>query len=491
MAHAKRAAAPRHGIHDWRLFFLVLLVVIGISLGLFCRYEEARQVIEFHLTGALAKCKEFGVLPAFLILVPLLVAGFPRLLIYNIAGLVFGFWQGLLLAQFASCGASAVIYLLSRNSDEEAPEGLGILRERAAAFGNVGFVFMARLMPLPGVLLTVGMAKLGIGLGSFLLGTFVGYLPHGVPMALLGSSIRSDSAGSSILMALVSFGAVLFVVWRFGPAHLLAACGVDVTTGDGKTSASTLWRGTIASVKTHVRWGARRTWRYSRVFLRRAIRIARANWGWILLLAIATIAADLWLFPQDRGFHKAWLEFRNPGYDHFWGRVRKWGAFTDTMVINGTIFLIGWLFHSPKLRRLALVSFLAASASGLLCNVVRSSSGRPRPRTWLKAEMAGTTVPDKFHGPRLSADYHSFPSAHTATAMGNGFCMVIAAPSVGWLALANGILVTWSCFEIRAHYLSDILTSSALGLAVGLPFAIAYRRIYRRKRNKELPDEAA
>lgn len=498
---------PKHGIHDWRLFFLVLLVIIGVSFGLFCRYEETRQDVLLILTAAMASAKAMGLPFAFLILTPLLILGLPRLLVYNVAGLVFGFWPGLILAQLSSCLAAVAVYALSCGRQEETPQALLMLQQRAGKFGNTWFVLMARLMPLPGVLLTVGMARLGIGLGAFVAGTFVGYLPHGAPMALIGASIRSESALSGILFGLLSFAAVLFVISRFGPATLLSACGVDVGVSDRDSppTLGELTTRTWMSARCRAAWGWRRSARYSRVFLRRGWRNAKQGKWALFALAAVTIGAVVWLFPQDRAFHVAWLDVRSRGYDHFWGRVREWGAFTDTLVINSTIFLIGWMFYSRRMRRLALAAFVAACVSGLLCNVVRLNSGRPRPRTWLKAEeklgptrtgfykglytevegwqrREEETVPDVFTGPSLSANYHSFPSAHTATAMGNGVCMFVACPAVGWIALVNGLLVTWSCFEMRAHYLSDMLASSMLGIAVGVPIAMAYRRIYRRRK---------
>ena len=121
----------------------------------------------------------------------------------------------------------------------------------------------------------------------------------------------------------------------------------------------------------------------------------------------------------------------------------------------------------PKLPRLLTTAY----GAGILANIVKVMVARTRPNA-TDLDLQGSVL-DTFHGwlPALwSADgtaawnrsFQSFPSGHTATAVGLAIGLTWMYPRGRWLFLVLACLAACQRMDSGAHYLSDTLAAAAL-----------------------------
>jgi len=153
-----------------------------------------------------------------------ITAGFPRLLLCGISGILFGFVEGLILSQLAGVTGAYGAFLLTRRWAPKAwvagklarSEKLRSLLSRP----DILSIFIARQLPMPGIVVNVLLGVLPTRHPSFLLGTFIGYLPSNVPVALAGSSVGKESLSKALAQASTSmlllalFGSLILWIRR-------------------------------------------------------------------------------------------------------------------------------------------------------------------------------------------------------------------------------------------------------------------------------------
>jgi uncharacterized membrane protein YdjX (TVP38/TMEM64 family) len=150
--------------------------------------------------------------------------GLPRLALCGLGGVLFGFIEGFLASQFAGVLGAYGAFLITRLWAPKAwvqrklanSERLRALLERP----SIGTIFVARQLPVPGLVPNVLLGVLETRHTTFLIGTFLGYLPSNLPVALAGSSMAKDSLPRAIaqvsvsMIALGIFSAVILRVRR-------------------------------------------------------------------------------------------------------------------------------------------------------------------------------------------------------------------------------------------------------------------------------------
>ena len=128
--------------------------------------------------------------------------GLPRLVLCGLGGVLFGFVEGLLASQFAGVLGSYGAFLLTRwwAPREWVQRKLaGSERLRSVlARPSIGSIFIARQLPVPGIVPNVLLGVLHTRHSTFLIGTFLGYLPSNIPVALAGSSAGKESLAKAI-----------------------------------------------------------------------------------------------------------------------------------------------------------------------------------------------------------------------------------------------------------------------------------------------------
>ena len=211
-----------------------------------------------------------------------------------------------------------------------------------------------------------------------------------------------------------------------------------------------------------------------KALLRQAGQLVRPHRRTLLFVLALIAAGAALLFPLDAAWApKPNSEF-NPQIRHVAVALRRWGDYqTGSLFIAGLLWILGFIRRSHPWRVAALACFMAASFAGLEVNVIRFSAGRPRP---------SAKVPDRLRGPTLDNDYHSFPSAHSATSFGTAGALVVALPPVGVPALFGAATVAWSRLYLKSHYPTDVWVGSWVGLVNGLILGLATRRLCGQRR---------
>jgi len=164
------------------------------------------------------RIRSFGALaPLVLTLIVGLLAavGFPRSVLCILAGMALGFWSGLFWAQLGTLLGNYVLFLVARGFGRD--WAARIVRKRAGLLrlsqerGTTG-VFLARQLPLPGLIINLLCAVLPIRQRDFLLGTILGQLPQAIPFTLMGAGLLQASFEKSI--ALIGLAVVVaFAAW--------------------------------------------------------------------------------------------------------------------------------------------------------------------------------------------------------------------------------------------------------------------------------------
>ena len=147
----------------------------------------------------------------------LVVAGMPRLLCCGIAGMSFGFWQGLLWVQLGALLGNYAVFLVVRTTGRE--WGRRYLSrhggDQLAPREGLAAVIMARQLPLPGLLTNLAFGLSPIRHRHFLLGTALGQLPLAIPCTLVGAGILHASFSGNAGTIGLSVG-VLTLFWAGG-----------------------------------------------------------------------------------------------------------------------------------------------------------------------------------------------------------------------------------------------------------------------------------
>lgn len=149
--------------------------------------------------------------------------------------------------------------------------------------------------------------------------------------------------------------------------------------------------------------------------------------------------------------------------DAFFHRIETFGHGSGVCLILAAVW-----FCDPARRRCLPRLTAAAFGSGLAANIVKLLVGRVRPFAWI--DQLGNTLPQQFTewlplGTNSSHE-QSFPSAHTATAVGLALGLSALYPQG---RLYFGVLATLVALQRvvhTAHYPSDVLFAAGLSWTV-------------------------
>lgn len=194
--------------------------------------------------------------------------------------------------------------------------------------------------------------------------------------------------------------------------------------------------------------------------------VRRRPWAFLLPLA-AGIAFVVLFWPYDVGFSRAFTSERHPDLERAARGIRRWGAFVDSLVFCGLVYLAGVMRRRRGWRSSAIAALMAACLGGLTVNALRLTTGRPRPRT---------DLPDGFYGPTLTYVMQSFPSGHAGTTFGASSALLVAVPAVGIPAVISSGAIAWASMYTRNHHLTDVTLGSLLGILYGTALGLAARR---------------
>jgi membrane-associated phospholipid phosphatase len=122
-----------------------------------------------------------------------------------------------------------------------------------------------------------------------------------------------------------------------------------------------------------------------------------------------------------------------------------------------------WLL-SKREEDMRIMGFISLSAliSGLLVNILKLFFARFRPVEYFEFGNYGMTWLGRGY------DIASFPSGHSATALGVAAAVALLFPRYRYPVLIYGALVTFSRVVVTKHYLSDVLVGGYVGVLVSV-----------------------
>lgn len=144
--------------------------------------------------------------------------------------------------------------------------------------------------------------------------------------------------------------------------------------------------------------------------------------------------------------------------------VSRYGDWPELMLLGGAGYLLARRAGNVRWQRLLLSAMIASTLAGMAVNASRLTTGRTRPR----AEAAQGWYGPHHDGRWLigKTDFNSFPSGHTATAVGFAGVLLFGAPAWGSIAVAIAGLIAYSRLLLGAHHPSDVVAATIVALAV-------------------------
>jgi len=142
--------------------------------------------------------------------------GVPRLAFCSVAGLIFGFGEGLLLSLLGSTLGSYGAFILSRHGFRRAAEARAEKwpwLKKMLKKPSVMRVFWARQLMVPGIVLNVLIGMTPLRHSRFLLGTALGYLPLNIAFSLVGSGLGKESITTTMTQLLAAMAVINVAAW--------------------------------------------------------------------------------------------------------------------------------------------------------------------------------------------------------------------------------------------------------------------------------------
>lgn len=186
----------------------------------------------------------------------------------------------------------------------------------------------------------------------------------------------------------------------------------------------------------------------------------------LIFLFLASVFLIVGSFSADSYVQQQILTANHGHWSHnpLVSALSKYGDWPELMLAGGIGFLIAQKLRNARWQRILLCAMLASTLAGATVNVSRLTTGRTRPRAAAEQGWYGPYHDGKWLIGK--ADFNSFPSGHTATAVGFAAVILIAAPAWGIPAMIVALAVTLSRILLGAHHPSDVVTAALLALAI-------------------------
>lgn len=132
---------------------------------------------------------------------------------------------------------------------------------------------------------------------------------------------------------------------------------------------------------------------------------------------------------------------------------------------GATLIVIAVAVLDPLKWRYVPWLFAGSLGSGLVANLFKYVVPRTRPRDF---NLSSGSVWDTFvRQSQAGWGMHSFPSAHTATAVGLAVVLTALYPRGRWYFATLAFLVGLQRVAVSAHFLSDVFAGAAVGWLIG------------------------
>lgn len=152
--------------------------------------------------------------------------------------------------------------------------------------------------------------------------------------------------------------------------------------------------------------------------------------------------------------------------------VSRYGDWPELMLLGAFCFLLARRASSQRWQKIFLCAMLASTIAGGLVNTLRLTTGRTRPR------VAEQHWYGPYHDGKWTigvAEWNSFPSGHTATAVAFATVILLASPYWGFVAMTVAASVAGSRLLLGAHHPSDLVAAAFLAFGIASTF---WKRVY-------------
>lgn len=209
---------------SWRRIALVCAVLVGATALAYVLPMRSWLADSGRVRQTLASLGYWTVPVSILIVSALVCCGVPRLLLCALAGMVLGFWWGLVVAQAGALLGYYCVFLFTRWGGRAWALGRWPALQKWANLahdhGIIGVIFL-RQLPIHGTLINFALGLSHAKHRHFLIGTAIGTLPEAIPTTLAGAGLvkasRKVAAGYGVMAV-----AGLALVW-IGCGYLLRA----------------------------------------------------------------------------------------------------------------------------------------------------------------------------------------------------------------------------------------------------------------------------
>ena len=185
---------------------------------------------------------------------------------------------------------------------------------------------------------------------------------------------------------------------------------------------------------------------------------------WLWLLAGAVVVAGLW--PLDGSVDAALDVTHNPALHSLASWCSKIGE-GWVVAVGGVSFAVFFLLlHRPQLAARIFFVGLVSLLTGLAADILRVIFGRARPMAHVPQGFYGFW--QNGHWIAGKFEFSSFPSGHAATAVGLAAAAWLVHRGWGTVAAIYALAVMWSRIALECHHLSDVLTSTVLGITMAV-----------------------
>lgn len=198
---------------------------------------------------------------------------------------------------------------------------------------------------------------------------------------------------------------------------------------------------------------------------------SKFTWSRIMIAVLALLAAAVLLAPYDVVISKAMQAGFLPGDLHKIFHLSEIFAHGFGVLL----ILIGIYVLFPEKRKYIPRVAMLAAFSGLTAQFIKLFIVRQRPGEfvgqWEKATSTWSGLIEPINPLKeiaLNTDntFQSFPSGHTATAVGLAVGLIYVFPRGKYLFTGLAILASMQRIVGNAHWTSDVLAGAAVGLAV-------------------------
>jgi membrane-associated phospholipid phosphatase len=191
---------------------------------------------------------------------------------------------------------------------------------------------------------------------------------------------------------------------------------------------------------------------------------------WIWLPAGVGVIVLAW--PFDTAVDTALDVTNNAAWHNVAWWCSKIGEGGWIAAVGLTLAVVFFFLKRPRVASGIVFITLTSSLAGLAADVVRAICGRTRPTNH---EVIQGFYGMWYNGHWIIGKYQfsSFPSGHSASAVGLAAAVWLCHRGWGMVAIVYALAVMWSRIALQCHHLSDVVASTVLSI----PLAILLKHV--------------